>query len=481
MPPQRRSRAARLLFVPDHRRRGRHLLRARHGGRLPRRWQTAERHRADRRPHVVLALGDNQYDSGELENFMAAYQPSWGRFKADHPAGAGQPRVPDAVRARLLRLLQRRRAGRPAPPGIAAAGTTASTWGPGTSSPSTATAARWAAARRAPRRRSGCGWTSQVSDPRVHARVLPPPAVRFRPQRQQRAAAAAVAGPLRLRRRRGAERPRAHLRAATRPRRRRAWPIPRAASASSWWEPGGHSLTRFVGRPAQQRGPAATRPSGVLKMELGGDGYTWEFRPVAGGTLHRLRLGRLSLAAARAAQTPQVPPYPTVTRPALDASPAPSARPFVCRSISSRSVADFFTLRYSTAYPLAANASRASEVWGQPSLPKMMTRLSVAMPSLSLPPRAHVVRSGRDRRDHRRHRLGPDGTRASPTSPRWAASAPSSTTSPRPPSTAPSPRSARTSTRASPAASSPPPTPTAAFARLERAHRARARWRRPTS
>ena len=33
-------------------------------------------------PHTVLALGDNQYDSGELENYLAAYQPSWGRFKA---------------------------------------------------------------------------------------------------------------------------------------------------------------------------------------------------------------------------------------------------------------------------------------------------------------------------------------------------------------------------------------------------------------
>lgn len=33
-------------------------------------------------PHAVLALGDNQYDSGELENYLAAYQPTWGLFKA---------------------------------------------------------------------------------------------------------------------------------------------------------------------------------------------------------------------------------------------------------------------------------------------------------------------------------------------------------------------------------------------------------------
>lgn len=61
--------------------------------------------------------------------------------------------------------------------------------------------------------------------------------------------------------------------------------------------------------------------------------------------------------------------------------------PLLCRSISSRWAADFFTLRYSTAKPFAANASRASEVKGQPSLPKMVTRLSVAMASI-IPPRA---------------------------------------------------------------------------------------------
>lgn len=46
---------------------------------------------------------------------------------------------------------------------------------------------------------------------------------------------------------------------------------------------------------------------------------------------------------------------------------------------------DFFTLRYSTAYPFAANASRASEVWGQPSLPKMVTRLSLGMSFIIAP------------------------------------------------------------------------------------------------
>jgi acid phosphatase type 7 len=33
-------------------------------------------------PDAVAVLGDNQYQHGEFENFMAAYDPTWGRFKA---------------------------------------------------------------------------------------------------------------------------------------------------------------------------------------------------------------------------------------------------------------------------------------------------------------------------------------------------------------------------------------------------------------
>ena len=32
-------------------------------------------------PDLLLPLGDNQYESGEIEDYLAAYQPSWGRFK----------------------------------------------------------------------------------------------------------------------------------------------------------------------------------------------------------------------------------------------------------------------------------------------------------------------------------------------------------------------------------------------------------------
>lgn len=34
------------------------------------------------KPRAVLALGDNQYERGELDNFKRAYAPTWGRFKA---------------------------------------------------------------------------------------------------------------------------------------------------------------------------------------------------------------------------------------------------------------------------------------------------------------------------------------------------------------------------------------------------------------
>jgi hypothetical protein len=44
---------------------------------------------ADIDPNILLALGDNQYDNGELENYMAAYQPSWGRFKLITRPAAG--------------------------------------------------------------------------------------------------------------------------------------------------------------------------------------------------------------------------------------------------------------------------------------------------------------------------------------------------------------------------------------------------------
>lgn len=38
-------------------------------------------------PDAVAVLGDNQYEHGEHENFLASYDPTWGRFKAiTHPA-----------------------------------------------------------------------------------------------------------------------------------------------------------------------------------------------------------------------------------------------------------------------------------------------------------------------------------------------------------------------------------------------------------
>ena len=42
-------------------------------------------------PAAVLALGDTQYEDGEPANYLAAYDPSWGRFKdITYPVG-GEP------------------------------------------------------------------------------------------------------------------------------------------------------------------------------------------------------------------------------------------------------------------------------------------------------------------------------------------------------------------------------------------------------
>ena len=80
---------------------------------------------------TVFAAGDVVYDNATAAEFTNCYRPSWGRFKATHPARAGQSRVqrePDPI----LQLLSGRR---PEPP---ARGTTATTWARGTSSCSTA-------------------------------------------------------------------------------------------------------------------------------------------------------------------------------------------------------------------------------------------------------------------------------------------------------------------------------------------------------
>ncbi len=51
-------------------------------------------------PNAVAALGDNQYEHGELANFMAVYDPTWGRFRAvTHPAVGNHEYEGDPERA----------------------------------------------------------------------------------------------------------------------------------------------------------------------------------------------------------------------------------------------------------------------------------------------------------------------------------------------------------------------------------------------
>ena len=58
-------------------------------------------------PGTVAALGDLAYENGSASDFATYYEPTWGRFKARTRPAAGKPRVPDAQRGRLLRLLGR--------------------------------------------------------------------------------------------------------------------------------------------------------------------------------------------------------------------------------------------------------------------------------------------------------------------------------------------------------------------------------------
>lgn len=44
-------------------------------------------------PDAVAVLGDSQYQNGELANFLAAYEPTWGRFRPINASGAGQSRI----------------------------------------------------------------------------------------------------------------------------------------------------------------------------------------------------------------------------------------------------------------------------------------------------------------------------------------------------------------------------------------------------
>jgi len=55
---------------------------------------------------TVLALGDNQYDSGSLSDYQAYFSPTWGRVEALHQARPREPRVRDRWSGRLLRLLR---------------------------------------------------------------------------------------------------------------------------------------------------------------------------------------------------------------------------------------------------------------------------------------------------------------------------------------------------------------------------------------
>ena len=66
------------------------------------------------RPDAFLALGDLQYNDGGLDQFLRVYDRAVRASQPDHLPGARKPRVRNARRAGLLRLLRiaRARSGR---------------------------------------------------------------------------------------------------------------------------------------------------------------------------------------------------------------------------------------------------------------------------------------------------------------------------------------------------------------------------------
>ena len=87
-------------------------------------------------PTAVLALGDTQYEAGELASFRSAYYRSWGAFKTrTHPAIGNHEYLSHDGAAGYFDYSAR-------PPAHVGSGTTRSTSARGTSSPSTP-AAPW--------------------------------------------------------------------------------------------------------------------------------------------------------------------------------------------------------------------------------------------------------------------------------------------------------------------------------------------------
>ena len=58
-------------------------------------------------PLAVITLGDEQYNSGKLTDFLTSYDPTWGRFKEHHAPVDRQSRIRPDRRERLFQLLRR--------------------------------------------------------------------------------------------------------------------------------------------------------------------------------------------------------------------------------------------------------------------------------------------------------------------------------------------------------------------------------------
>ena len=231
-------------------------------------------------PHAVLALGDNQYDAGELENFMFAYQPSWGRFKAvTRPVpGNHEYQMPFARGYYDYFNGQGRQTG---PAGDRGRGYYSFDMG----------AWHFIALNSNCREVGGCQAGSpqevwlrvdlQTSDPRCTLAYFHHPLFASGPNGnhpQMRPLWQALYDF-------GVDvvlSAHDHLYERYAPQTPQGVADPVRGIRQFVVGTGGHSLTHFVAVQPNSE-VRSNQAFGVLKMELGGDGYTWEFRPVVGG------------------------------------------------------------------------------------------------------------------------------------------------------------------------------------------------------
>jgi hypothetical protein len=109
-------------------------------------------------PGTIFTLGDNVYPEGTSEQYQNCYDPTWGTYKKRTRPSVGNHEYDTSSGAKPYFDYFGWRAGSPAE------ATTPTTWGPGTSWPSTATARRLVGVASAPPKGAGSAETSATTE-----------------------------------------------------------------------------------------------------------------------------------------------------------------------------------------------------------------------------------------------------------------------------------------------------------------------------